>query len=615
MPAIPQNTISDIMDLILAHIHQTSHDLAGTSSPARIDGRELQGIDEEIDALEETAISLQASLNARIVQRRKQRNSFIRFNQLPLEITSNILWLSIVDPWPRKISYSFVLRQQIISSVCSSWRTLVEDSPRFWSIVEFSYPLAAISHFLEKSQSSGLEIKSFQDSSEYDCSPREYFTERVYSSLIAPHAHRIRSLILSLRSTDELLAVLGKPAPVLEELRLDSEVYEFEQPLDLFSGQANRLMDVALENIPVRWDSDVLVGLRSLSMKGEVQHLPTEGQVRRLLETNPRLEKLNIEGGTETERFGNDAAQPTGQERSIRVVMGKMQELRLFNLSFELVQAVLGHVEIPAIRSLKLVCLFGGQPASRLLGPSIKHLVPHLVQRSRGTHRAELTFGESSMGLAIYKPGYDSPTIGIKLKQTVPTSGFDWLAANLFHAEGLPSVCAAEIFEASLKFKDAFDMTGGTFMPILDGLSAVKVKNLTVEASCDQGEELIKYLGEPKDSHWPLPYLTSMTIGGPAELAEHLSIALQRRMQYAATGEQLVTPRPAMLEALDIGDMRGVEEDVEKALAECVTGSGTFIPGRRRKRRVHRRRPRWDEPDEDDILLILENTGGVGITG
>ncbi|KAG8917518.1 hypothetical protein FRC00_013516 [Tulasnella sp. 408] len=155
-------------------------------------------------------------------------------------------------------------------------------------------------------------------------------------------------------------------------------------------------------------------------------------------------------------------------------------------------------------------------------------------------------------------------------------------------------------------------MAGGTFLPIFERLKAVKVKDLTVESSCDHGEELIKYLGLAKDSHWPLPYLMSMTIGGPAELADHLLITLQRRMQYAPTGEPPVTPQPAMLEVLDIGDMRRVDEDVEKRLAECVTASGRFIPGRRRRRRVHRR---YCELDEDDIELILENTGGVGING
>ncbi|KAG9046930.1 hypothetical protein FS837_003366 [Tulasnella sp. UAMH 9824] len=621
MPAVPQNIISDITELMLNHIYQKSHELRGARNSARYavrfsnsgsfferssedrrtDERELQGIDEEIDSLEETAISFQTSLNTQIAQRRKQRNSLIPFNQIPLEIISNILWLSIVDPWPRRVSYSFIRRQQTISSVCASWRTLVVDSPRFWSIVEFSCRPAAISHFLKKSQSSRLEIKSFAEESKYNCGPREPFTEAACLSLIAPHAHRIRSLILSLRSMDGLLAVLEEPAPMLEELKLSCSYCDFERPLNLFCGQASQLRDVTLESIPVRWDSDVLVGLRSLTIEETFEYLPTTEQVRRLLEANPGLEKLEIDswGRTVTERFGNDAVQSAGQGEPIRVVMGNMQELTLFNLPFELVQAVLGHVEIPAIKYLKLEYWFRGQPAPKLLGSGIKHLVSHLLQRYKAPRRAELTFGESSMDLVIYITGYESPTIGIKLNQTVLISGLDWLPENLFHAEGLSSVCAGEAFQVSLKFNDMFDMGGGTFIPILDRLNAVKVKNLTVEESCHHGEELIMYLGEVKeDSHWPLPYVTSMTVGGFAELADHLLIALQRRMPSAPTGEPPVTPQPAMLEVLNIENLFEVDEDVEKSLAECVTGRGTFIPARRR---VHQRGSYLDELDEDDV--------------
>ncbi|KAG8892816.1 hypothetical protein FRC01_013941, partial [Tulasnella sp. 417] len=131
---------------------------------------ELQGIEEEIEAMEETLTSLQTSLRTRITQRKKQRNSLIRFNKLPLEIASNILWLSIVDPWQQEISFSFRRRLKTISSVCSSWRTLVEGSPRFWSIIEFSSPQSAILDFLRKSESTSLEIKCFSDG-KYTCAP------------------------------------------------------------------------------------------------------------------------------------------------------------------------------------------------------------------------------------------------------------------------------------------------------------------------------------------------------------------------------------------------------------------------------------------------------------
>ncbi|KAG9020733.1 hypothetical protein FS837_007924, partial [Tulasnella sp. UAMH 9824] len=382
---------------------------------------------------------------------------------------------------------------------------------------------------------------------------------------------------------------------MLEELRLGFVHCVFVQPLDLFCGQAGRLKDVALENIPVRWDSEALVGLRSLRIKGKLDYSPTEGQVRRLLEANPELEDMDIEDVTVTERFGDDAVGCNDGRKPDRVVMSKMQELRLTNLPFELVQAVLGNVEIPAIRHFKLKCLFRGQPASRLLGPNIQHLIPPLRQRSMGAHRAEMMFGKSSVRLEVHVPGL-KPTIRVDLKNTVPISGFEWLAENFLLVDKPSSVVAADTFQVSLKFWDNFDMAGGAFIPILDRLSAVKVKSLTIESACRNGEELIKYFGEAKeDSEWPLPQLMSLTVAGPAELAPHLSTALQCRKNYAPAEEAPTAPRPVMLEVLNIESLRGVDRKVEKALAKCVSSSGTFIPGNRRSSNY------WNGYDWEDL--------------
>ncbi|KAG8910899.1 hypothetical protein FRC00_007375, partial [Tulasnella sp. 408] len=217
-----------------------------------------------------------------------------------------------------------------------------------------------------------------------------------------------------------------------------------------------------------------------------------------------------------------------------------------------------------------------------LLGASIKHLVPPLLRLSSGTQQAKLTFGESSVSLAICTPQHESPAVQIEFKETEPMSGFDWLTESFFHAEGLPSVCAAEIFQVSLEFGGGFDMARGAFIPILGQLNTVKVKDLTIDSGCQHGEELINYLGEVKgDSQWPLPYLKSMRIGGSAKLANRLSIALQRRKQYAPAREPAAALRPVMLDVLNIGGVRWVNKDAEKALVECVASGGSFVPAGR----------------------------------
>ncbi|KAG9041344.1 hypothetical protein FS837_012401 [Tulasnella sp. UAMH 9824] len=373
---------------------------------------------------------------------------------------------------------------------------------QFWSIIEFTNTRPALLALLKKSKSNPLEIKCISDG-QYNCAPRMDRMRDVgptYFELLASHMHRIRSLIvLTLSTTDGILALLEKPAPLLEELNPNFRHCPLLQPVELFLGQGGKLKDVVLEHLPVLWDSEVLVGLRSLKMKAKFVYPPMEMQVLRLLESNPELEKLDIQDmtTTETETSADEGLGFTQVVRKQgRLIMGKMQELTILNLPFQPVRAALSNVEIPSIKRLDLECQCHGQPASKLLGPKIQHLVPPILQRLAGTELAEVTLGQDSLGLAIYLSRYERPPIRIRLKNTAPISGFCWLAEHIFTADGLPAVGAPEIFQVSLKFGGSFDMERSTFIPLLDWLDVVKVKDLTIERGCSRVEELIKYLGE-----------------------------------------------------------------------------------------------------------------------
>ncbi|KAG8913300.1 hypothetical protein FRC01_004616, partial [Tulasnella sp. 417] len=332
------------------------------------------------------------------------------------------------------------------------------------------------------------------------------------------------------------------------------------------------LKDVVLENLPARWDSGSLMGLRSLEIKGNLAYSPTETEVLHLLEANPGLEKIEIEDVTVSEGFKNSPGPTRFSGKRSRVTMSNMQDMRLLSLPFELVRVVLDTVEIPSIRHLDVKCQFQGHPASQLLSPNIKHLVSPIIQGSTGAQLAKLTIGEGSVGLAIYLPSQCTPTIRLQFNDTVPVSGFSWLAEHLFAENGLPAVGSPEVFHVSLKFGDNFDMEGGAFIPILDGLGTVKVKQLTIGDGCGDPKHLIRYLGEMERGYrWPLPHLMSLTIGGSADTAIHLLLALQGRKPGADLTEM------ATLEKLDIEGLGVIDARVEGALAELIGPKGTFI--------------------------------------
>ncbi|KAG8898754.1 hypothetical protein FRC01_010775, partial [Tulasnella sp. 417] len=579
---VPRGIIDHALDFVRNYPQQPYHHVkdaqeSDQESEGLIHGksdRALQEIDDEIDLMGSTIegllTSLRESLTARLIRRKKERNILVRLHQLPLEIASEILWLSIADPWNGRASYSFSQRLRTISSVCSSWRTVVESSPRFWSIIEITATPGVISTLLKNSKNHPLEIRCFSDGA-YHWPPRMTRSLRGHWPLIVPHMQRIRSLIVEAYPTEGILTVLREPAPMLEELKLSCDL-RLVQPIDVFGGKASRLRDVVIQNIPIRWDSGALEGLRSLQIKAIPEYSPTETELLRLLEANPGLEKLDIEDVRVMEDFG-DGVWPahSGRKRS-RVIMGNLREMRLFNLPFELVRVILGNVEIPSIEHLDVNCLFRGHPASQLLGPNIQHLVPPIIQRSTGAEVAHLTIGEESVGFAVYLPHQTDPAIRIQLNNTAPVSGCGGFAESLFTAKGFPGVGAPDILPFKLKFGDNFDMQGGTFVPILDRLGAVEGRSLTIDSRCKHGEELIEYLGEMKeDGQWPLPHLTSLTVAGEAHTATHLLAALQARKQGVGLAEI------AALEELNIVGLGVIDSNVEEDLDELMGPSGTFI--------------------------------------
>ncbi|KAG8903819.1 hypothetical protein FRC01_008979 [Tulasnella sp. 417] len=144
-------------------------------------------------------------------------------------------------------------------------------------------------------------------------------------------------------------------------------------------------------------------------------------------------------------------------------------------------------------------------------------------------------------------------------------------------------------------------MGGGAFIHTLDQLRAVKVKSLTIEKGCKHAEELIKYLGEVQEnSQWPLPHLMSLTIAGPAGIATHLATTLQRRKHDSPAGDVSSSPKPILMEVLDIENLGGVERKIEKALAKCISSSGTLIRASRSLTYWGGHGDDWEDFDDDN---------------
>ncbi|KAG8988154.1 hypothetical protein FRB90_002942, partial [Tulasnella sp. 427] len=573
----------------------------------------VQEIESEIRSME-VAIH---SLLERVIQRKKARNSLVKFNKLPLEISSYILWLSVADPWRNKLSLLFLDRVHVIASVCSAWHAVVEVSPRFWSVLELKHPLHVIEALLEKSKCSPLQVKCFTERGGYDCGRSDGTADKSLSHLTESHSTRIRSLALVMSESAAITELLSKPAPRLEELKLHFAYSRSGKPLKLFGDDAPSLRDVGLENAPVKWDCETLRGLESLRIKAHPRHHPTRSDVIKLLQRNPGLEKLILEDVGIGKDFWDApiSASKVGRsaEEGNRVMMNNLRKLRFWDLPFEIAKVALGTIDTPRLETFHLKCHFHSLPVSDFLGPELASLVVDMLQRSAGDrNEVRLKLDRTSVGLDISPGDNQAPSILIRFTDTVRLSAFEWILKTL-----LPPALQASVnqppsreftSQVSLTFTDGFNMAGNAFLPFLDRLTGIKVKRLTIASGCLYAEQLIRHLGDRgnSDGLWLLPDLTEWVVGGFGSLAQPLLAALQARYPQKLTDHptslldtetftssqevpmtlsqetSLATERPSMkLEVLNIEGLQGIDKRMEEMLEGAVSKGGICLKATR----------------------------------
>ncbi|KAG8991678.1 hypothetical protein FRB90_001265, partial [Tulasnella sp. 427] len=539
MPAAPQNIVNDATELLLAHIKPPRHDMQECQSS------DLESVlfelDDEVDSMEKTLSMLNRYLNARIAQRKRERNDLVRFSRLPLEISGGILWLSVNDPWQGK---TYLESVQAIALVCFAWRTLVQGSPRFWSIIELGTPLAAVKYCLKRAGSHPLEVRSMSSDS---CSGPDVLTSDAlsddrYTRLVSKRVGQTRRLSVFMRDAVDgtIRWILEKPAPLLEELKLQFVHNVFARPVELFSGQAGKLKSVELDNIPIRWDSEALAGLTTLEIKGRSLYAPIEMQVTEMLRANTALESLCLEEVKVAERLEEALARQASNwiKPSTPVAMRKLRHLKLLNIPLELFLVVIDAVEIPCIETLELHCSFRFRPVFSL-ALITKSLTTPIFMLASKAERVELSFENDQVGLSIYLPSDNAPVVRFYMHNTMPRlGGFHWIVENLLSEFILPPdldrLGPPVGLPLTLVFGDGFDLDHAV-VPIVDELDAIPVQilELKIGALCINGGAVIQYLQERRgeDLHWPLPDLKSITLGGSSLLVVDLHNTLEKRVK------------------------------------------------------------------------------------
>ncbi|KAG8902857.1 hypothetical protein FRB99_004019 [Tulasnella sp. 403] len=234
----------------------------------------IEESDEDIVILER----LQRNISEEIYRLKRLRNSRTRIQSLPGEIFVNILLWSLDLPnWS-------ITAVQNLALVSTYWLDTVLSTSLFWPVLDFAQGMRVAAISAKRNTSGLLAVWC----SSFDTANTEPFLQNAVQ-----HAHRWRTLVLAGEYTPNHLAVIETPASNLQDLFVFFPHGQPPRPINLPAGRHLRHVDVAM--IGLHWDSDRLVGLKSLQISTLNFNIPTVSQLRLILSCSPQLRRLVLD--------------------------------------------------------------------------------------------------------------------------------------------------------------------------------------------------------------------------------------------------------------------------------------------------------------------------------
>lgn len=247
----------------------------------------MKAFDMALTTLNVIAAAVSRELHILYCHVKTERNTFVPFNLLPIEIATNILLLSIAGQkwWRREVDK--------LSLVCHSWRNVIASTPRFWGGIcatEFR-EIEGLHLFLKRSGSIPLHI--------YIPPLKEVFEPDFFWRSLFPHARRIASLstngYCSLETPPGMEDVLAAALPSLTSLSIGPRwpSTESHKPLCV-KLKSERLQELTLVLFQLRWDAMILPRLRLLKVCNRGPRGPSVRQILRSLAGLPMLEAIHL---------------------------------------------------------------------------------------------------------------------------------------------------------------------------------------------------------------------------------------------------------------------------------------------------------------------------------
>lgn len=249
--------------------------------------------------MERASEDLHRYAQARIYQYRYYRNKVVpAIARLPVEIFSEILTLSVpVEGWD-------IERLRNLGRVSKLWKEVVLSTPKLWAVVvppDLLFPEKAeeekatkerwrhdVLFALRQSRNVPLTVLCHT----YGLNPNQH-----YLDLIRPLASRWEAVDVRLHGppSDQLIAVLSQPAPILERLKVVFRKEESEIRKIVLS-YSERLRHVYIDNASLSWN--IVGGLRTLHLSrirfDTLQPNLRLPELLHVLQSSPALESLKL---------------------------------------------------------------------------------------------------------------------------------------------------------------------------------------------------------------------------------------------------------------------------------------------------------------------------------
>lgn len=231
-------------------------------------------MESQISCVEDFRLLVAKVLGPKKSQLRRRRNAAVPIHQLPPELFTHSLLLTL----DVKMSWS-VRNLHNLAQVSSFWAATVKSSPLFWQHLSSKDPKIMHGHVLRINKTGTLHVVCQSGSNQ----------NKPHFRAALPHASRWQSLLFG-GHPDDLLDDFSVSTPNLKDLYLyNSKIEDGVSSPTLVLGEGRHLLTLDLEGFNLFWDSDRLTGLEAISLRILRGSLPSVMQLHAMLASSPRL--------------------------------------------------------------------------------------------------------------------------------------------------------------------------------------------------------------------------------------------------------------------------------------------------------------------------------------